>query len=177
MLTAVKFQVEEVALEFPSLEDRIMNYVDDNVYPIPCISENILCEFINYCKYRIHPSSSQFVFDARYANQLDPVTVFNLIQAAHNGHNLKIKGLMDLTCLRLVNKVKATKIKDIINEFHSKIEHIDTVKHSKRTHPEVDSLPVAFGGVSKIPLKLERGYTVTKFRDRGKKISYLYHIW
>lgn len=166
-----------MALEFPSLEDRIMNYVDDNVYPIPCISENILCEFINYCKYRIHPSSSQFVFDARYVNQLDPVAVFNLIQAAHNGHNLKIKGLMDLTCLTLVNKVKATKIKDIINEFHSKIEHIDTVKHSKRTHPEVDSLPVAFGGVSKIPLKLERGYTVTKFRDRGKKISYLYHIW
>lgn len=128
---------------------------DEPFYRLPGITKDTLVKLIDYCRHHVpfyenrdpallkrldchlysHLYTQAYVktFDAKFVKQVDPVLLFNLIQAAHH---FKIKSLMDLTCQALVNLVKTKTFMEIMKEFKIDKKHVQSFagKH-------VESLP------------------------------------
>lgn len=126
---------EAVALQMCIVEYNRNNIENEPFYRLPGITKETLVKVIDYCSHHVEPYTQTKIksFDAEFVKQLDPVVLFNLIQAAHH---FKIKSLMDLTCQTLVKLVKTKTFGEIMKEFKIGQEYVQILfgKH-------IESLP------------------------------------
>ncbi|KAK9286400.1 hypothetical protein L1049_014796 [Liquidambar formosana] len=119
------FQVDEVvALQSETIKHIIEDDCADGVIPLPNVTSNILIKVIEYCKYHIETPFYDEI--TGWVNQdlldwdndfvkVDQDTLFDLILAANY---LAVKGLLDLTCRTVADKLKGRTVEQMRETFH-----------------------------------------------------------
>ncbi|PKA48058.1 SKP1-like protein 4 [Apostasia shenzhenica] len=116
----MKFKVDEaVAKESKTILQLIEDGMADKAIPLPKISGKILRIVLKYCKKHVEYSSKSAVdrsvmeefkrWESDFV-QVDQITLFELIRAAWD---LKIEGLLDLTCQTAADMIKRIPLEEI----------------------------------------------------------------
>nr|GEW35975.1 SKP1-like protein 1B [Tanacetum cinerariifolium] len=117
------FEVEEiVALQSQTIKQMIEDGCADSAIPLPDVTSKILSKVIEYCKKHVEtPNTKDQVseedlisFDVEFVKE-DYATLFNVILAAKY---LNIKGLLDLTCLTVADRIKGKTSEEIRKTYN-----------------------------------------------------------
>ncbi|CAN6193761.1 unnamed protein product [Urochloa humidicola] len=121
-----RFEVREAAA---SLSQTVRRMVDGaggagTVIPLPDLDSRILSMVIEYCNKHAPAPAAGGEEDLKWFDrelvQVDKGTLFSLIMAAHN---LKVQGLLDLTCQTVADMIKGQTTEEmretlgLVNDF------------------------------------------------------------
>ncbi|PRQ21910.1 putative S-phase kinase-associated protein [Rosa chinensis] len=124
-----QFEIDEaVGLESQTIKHMVEDGCADNAIPLPNVTGAILAKVIEYCKRHVEDKESKNEdnkndqeeslkkFDADFVD-VDQGVLFDLILAANY---LNIKGLLDLTCQTVADKIKGKTVEEIRKTFNIK---------------------------------------------------------
>ncbi|XVF73246.1 hypothetical protein PTKIN_Ptkin12aG0186100 [Pterospermum kingtungense] len=111
------FEVDEaVALQSETMIEA------DNILTLPNVTSEILAKVIEYCKMHVESPEADDRAAADELNRWDldfinlpDTTLLDLIRAAHH---LKIKGLVDLACSKVADRIKGKTAEQIREYFN-----------------------------------------------------------
>lgn len=123
------FMVEEaVAMESQVIKHMVADRCADSIIPLHNVNAKILAMVIEYCRKHVEkpradaadpttkdPEPDLKTFDKKFVDYVDKATLFDLIRAAHY---LDIKGLLDLTCQKVVDMMNGKTPEEIRETFH-----------------------------------------------------------